>query len=64
MRAKCSLDLSDVDARSARGAALSHVVTPRRAATLRVAGASEGSRFAAAGPNNVRQARQLPPGGN
>ena len=28
---------------------------PRRAATLRVAGASEGCRFAAAGPNNVRQ---------
>ena len=26
-----------------------------RAATLRVAGASEGCRFAAAGPNNVRQ---------
>ena len=38
---------------------LSHVVTqPRRAATLRVAGASEGCRFAAAGPNNVRQARR------
>ena len=28
---------------------------PRRAATLRVAGAPEGCRFAAAGPNNVRQ---------
>ena len=46
-------------------ARLSHVVThfkksnaqPRRAATLRVAGASEGCRFAAAGPNNVRQPR-------
>ena len=33
---------------------------PRRAATLRVAGASEGCRFAAAGPNNVRQGRYLP----
>ena len=28
---------------------------PRRAATLRLAGASEGCRFAAARPNNVRQ---------
>ena len=32
---------------------LSHVVS--RAATLRVAGAPEGCRFAAAGPNNVSQ---------
>ena len=46
------------------GSALSPVVTHFKkfifcdggAATLRVAGAPEGSRFAAAGPNNVRQA--------
>ena len=38
----------------ARGAAAAQ---PRRAATLRVAGAPEGCRFAAAGPNNVRQVK-------